>query len=232
MPPALVIGSFVAGWVAIAAITLSLVLFQRGRIRQRQEAIRGWAAWRGWMYLEQDDSFAVRFAGVPFGTGQRRRAGNVVLGAAGGAPAVCFDYSFVTRSTDGRGRTKTTTHRYTITALRLPAMLPVLQVSQENVLTSLGRALGFHDIEFESEQFNQTFTVQSDSPRFAYDVIHPRMMESLLRSPGPSWRIAGADLLCWQIGPATPERHEAQLGYLDAIRQRIPQFVWNGQPPA
>lgn len=228
MTPVALLASALVGWVVIIAAVIALVRYQRNRRRERADAVRGWAARRGWAYLAEDDSFAGRFGGVPFQSGDHRRAGNVVIGAFGGAPSLCFDYSFVTRSTDGRGHTRTTTHRYTITALRLPAMLPVLQIGPENVLTSLGRALGFHDIEFESEKFNATFTVQSDVPRFAYDVTHPRMMDMLLRAPGPPWRIAGADLLCWQPGPATPARHEAQLAYLDAIRRQIPQFVWAG----
>jgi hypothetical protein len=46
-------------------------------------------------------------------------------------------------------------------------------------------AFGFDDIDFESEAFSRRFHVKSSDRRFAYDVIHPRMMEFLMNVKAP-----------------------------------------------
>ena len=38
----------------------------------------------------------------------------------------------------------------------------------------------FHDIQFESEEFNRDFTVHCEEPKFANDLIDARMMQWLL----------------------------------------------------
>jgi hypothetical protein len=50
-------------------------------------------------------------------------------------------------------------------------------------------AVGFDDIDFESAEFSKRFHVKSPDKKFAYDVIHPRTMEFLLSSGGPSLEI-------------------------------------------
>ena len=44
-------------------------------------------------------------------------------------------------------------------------------------LLSVGGGWGGKKVRFESEDFNDRFTVRTDTPKFAYDVIHPRTME-------------------------------------------------------
>ncbi|MDP9823148.1 hypothetical protein J2S59_002957 [Nocardioides massiliensis] len=82
------------------------------------------------------------------------------------------------------------------------------------------------DIELESEDFNRAFTVTCPDPKFAYDVLHPRTMELLLRSRDLAWRFEGDTLLAVSSGKHSPAEVTRVLGVLDAVLDGIPEFVW------
>lgn len=212
--------------VIAIAVGIALVGYQFYRAKKRREAFQSWAAGHGWTYTQQDDSFTERFHGTPFDQGDHRRAKNVVQGQLDGRPIVAFDYSFQTHSTDSNGNTTTQTHYFSVVATGLAASLPRLQVTKEGLFGSLGRALGFHDIELENEEFNKRFKVKCEDRKFAYDVLHPRMMQMLLAADGPAWRIDHTDLIAWDKGKLAPAVIEAQLRFLDAIADQVPRFVW------
>lgn len=62
---------------------------------------------------------------------------------------------------------------------------PYLFLRKENTGDKIIGGIGFDDIDFESEEFSRKFWVKSDEKKYAYDVIHPGMMEFLLRGPTP-----------------------------------------------
>jgi hypothetical protein len=57
-----------------------------------------------------------------------------------------------------------------------PYPLEVMEISPEKSDSKT-------DVDFESIEFNESFKVQADDKRWAYDVITPRVMDHLLRSP-------------------------------------------------
>ncbi|HEX3811927.1 MAG TPA: DUF3137 domain-containing protein [Mycobacteriales bacterium] len=194
--------------------------------KKRREAFQRWAASRGWTYTEEDNSLTDRFEGNPFGKGDHRRAKNVVTGRHENRPVVAFDYSYQTHSTDSEGHRTTTTHRFNVVSIGLPVSLPNLEVGREGLFNKMGRALGFHDIEFENGEFNKKFNISCDDRKLAYDVLHPRMMQWLLDNPGPAWRVERSDLLCWDSGRVSPEVIDRQVAYLATIADQVPRFVW------
>jgi uncharacterized protein DUF3137 len=214
-------------WIVIGLVVLLVIYLQRRMARKRREAMAAWARARGFSFVAEDNAYIDRFRSGPFGKGDRRTATNVITGVVDGRPVIAFDYSYDTESTDSKGNRTRTTHRYNVAAVNLPATLPDLEVSRENFFSSIGRALGFHDIEFENGEFNKEFKVHAEDRKFAYDIIHPRMMEWLLHTPGPSWSIERADLMCWAGGRAKPQDVEGHLNYLNAVVQQIPRFVWD-----
>ncbi|MCZ6810529.1 MAG: hypothetical protein O7D97_00875, partial [Planctomycetota bacterium] len=64
--------------------------------------------------------------------------------------------------------------------------MPDLLIRREGMFDKLAGAFGFDDIDFESAEFSKRFYVKSPDKRFAYDVIHPRMMEFLLGGDPPT----------------------------------------------
>jgi hypothetical protein len=199
--------------------------------QQRRARYRAWADEHGWAYTPRDDSLVERFDGEPFGRGSSRRATHVLRGSYEGREAVAFDYRYVTRSGSG-DQQQTQTHRFTVCALRLPAALPRLQLTGENVLTRMAGALGLDDIELESEDFNRRYRVSCDDRRFAYDVLHPRAMEQLMAVPALNLRLSGADALSWERGSTRLDDLPARLAVLAEVVEGIPSYVWSDREGA
>jgi hypothetical protein len=229
--------------MAMGVLVILLVVVAFGGIaylswrsaKKRREAFAAFAAQNGWRLVAEDDSWAHRWNGDPFRTGDHRRARNVITGERDGRQIVAFDYSYQTHSTDSQGRRQTQTHRFGVCAVSLAGTLPSLQVTSEGIFAKIGHALGFDDIEFESEDFNRKFRVTSDDRKFAYDVVHPRMMEYLLGAGSVAWRLEADTIYCWDGGRHKPAEVAARLEFLDGIGDRIPDFVWSDRgilPPA
>jgi hypothetical protein len=110
----------------------------------------------------------------------------------------------------------------------IPVERPTLTVGKEMWYSKF-------DLDLESEEFNRTFKVKvkRDDAKFAYDVLHPRMMEHLLadgRATDLGWpfRFERGDLYTWEEWPGDLDMamvmHKAD--YLIDILQRVPEFVW------
>jgi hypothetical protein len=138
----------------------------------------------------------------------------------------CFEYQYSESSGSGNDRTETTS-RFSMFWVRLPKPLGELRVRREGLGSKIARAVGFHDIELESEDFNRAFSVKADDRKFAYDVLNPQMMQWLLSIQAPGFLLLGTDLVLIEQGRLGLEDVEPQLGYLSAVADRIPEIVWN-----
>ena len=100
----------------------------------------------------------------------------MIRGANDGLPIEAFIHRWKTQRTEtytdseGHSQTRTVTenHSEIVTAVRMPFSFPLI---------SVGGGWGGKKVRFESEEFNERFTVRTDDPKFASDVIHPRTME-------------------------------------------------------
>jgi hypothetical protein len=184
MLPALLIALVAAG-IGLA-IYLSHLAAQK-----RREALAALAEELGWHFdpsvdRGHDDEYA-HFE--IFRKGHSRVAYNTLRGVTeiGGRtyPVKMGDFDYkITRSTGKSSQTTTYTLSYLI--LRLPFDgVPDLVIRREGVFDRIAGALGFDDIDFESEEFSRRFYVKSSDKKFAYDVVHPRMMEWLLAKEVP-----------------------------------------------
>jgi hypothetical protein len=188
-----------------AVVVFGLVAYLGWKAEQKRIAeLRAYAARRGWTYTDRDDSWHESFTGSPFDSGHNRRSTKVLHGSHDGRESVVFDFVYHTTetSTDSNGRTSSheEAHRFNVVALSLGAATPGLSVSPEG---AFGRLLGrmFNsDVELESEEFNRAFTVHADDRKFAFDVLHPRMMELLLQHRDTAWRIDRGWLLVVERG--------------------------------
>lgn len=223
--------------VAVVGVLAAGVLYGLHRLEQRRRAM--WAAaaaHHGWTYEPHDDRYADRWSGTPFGRGRSREAADVVTGTHRGRPMTAFSYSYETESAAGPdGRRTTTTHRYAVVALAMPAFLPGLELTREGVLQRVARLVGLSDLDLESEAFNRRFRLTAEDPRTATAVLTPRTMERLLAAPGDlAYRVEGADLLCWTDGSALPEDVGVRADVLADVLDLVPAFVWadHGARPA
>jgi hypothetical protein len=188
--------------VAIVAITASA----RAANRRRKELLAlarelGWAFEPGYGRPEpQHKAFG------HFRQGHSQRPLNTFRGSLdiSGRPFPCTMGDFEYKVTRSNGKTTTTsTHRFSYVLLRLPfAAVPGLTIRPENFFDKIAGAVGFDDIDFESERFSRKFFVKSSDKKFAYSVIHPRMMEWLLEQPGTilidnGWCCLTEGFRCW-----------------------------------
>lgn len=198
--------------------------------KRRREAFQAVAAQRGWCYTARDDTWADAFQGAPFGLGHDRQAHNVLRGGYEGRACVTFDFTYHTTetSTDAEGRTTTReeSHDYTIVAIDTGVVLPALAVTPESFFSRTVGTLLARDIQFESEDFNRAFTVQCPDRKFAFDVLHPRMMEFLLAHRDAAFRFDRRYVLAVRPGSASIAEVDASLALVDAVLDRVPEFVW------
>ncbi len=95
------------------------------------------------------------------------------------------DFTYKVTQSSGKS-SSTTTYNFSYLIVHLPfARIPDVLIRPENFFDKIAGAFGFDDIDFESIEFSKRFLVKSKDNRFAYDLIHPRMMEFLLASKPP-----------------------------------------------
>ena len=190
---------------------------------QRVAALREWCTRVGWTFVGTDSSLTSRWRGTPFGLGHTRRAHHAVTGTFAGRPALSFEYSYRT----GSGKNQTT-YTFHVVAVTLPTYLPNLELTPEGMGARLAKAFGGQDIQFESEEFNRRWRIQARDHKFAHDVLHPRLMERLLRpdAGGTSLRIEGTSILCWSSGIQRTERIAPRAALLCAVVDAVPRYVW------
>lgn len=148
-----------------------------------------------WQFVaESDDSYDDKYSQFDvFCRGHSRYAYNTLRGTAEidgqSCPAVMGDFHY--RVTSGAGKNRRThSHHFSYLIIDLPyASLPDLRIRGEGVFDALAKAFGFDDIDFESAEFSKRFHVKSSDKKFAYDVIHPAMMEFLLATEPPTVEI-------------------------------------------
>ena len=210
---------FILFFVAVAVVAVLRVRSNR----RRTEAVRAWATARGWSLFEADPDLARRWGGSPFGTGGSRRATEILSGPLGGRQVLSFRYSYTT--SNGKS---TTRHEHHVVAVFLPMLLPTLDVTPEGFGAKIVKAFGGQDIQFESEQFNSRWRVASPDPRFAHDVIHPRVMERLLQPDvsGMTIRFVGDAVLTWTTGVPRVETIDWRAWMLSQMIDSIPDYVW------
>jgi hypothetical protein len=182
--PIMIALAVVAAVVAVAGFWISSVLKRR-----RAQALAGVARKYNWEFdLSNSRPFSEQSVFDPFRHGSARTAYNTMRGplTIGGREfaAVAGDY----RYTVSNGKSSTTYH-FSYAILRLPFDTPGITLRPERLLDRIEAAVGFSDITFESSEFNKRCCVRSQDKKFAYGVIHPKMMEFLLSAPPPTLSI-------------------------------------------
>ncbi|WP_421735052.1 hypothetical protein [Cellulomonas sp.] len=221
----------VGGVLLIGVAVVAVVILGLWAQRKRHERFRQWAAVSGWTYQESDRSLVGLSRDQPFGVGSSRTATEVLRGTFESRPALSFTYSWTTGS--GKNRS---THRAHVVAVALPTYLPTVEVTPEGLGAKLVKMMGARDLQFESEAFNQAYRVAASDERVGHAILHPRLMERLLRSDalGNAWRIDGTWILSWENGSTDLDRLASRLGLLSAVVRSVPRHVWldHGYDPA
>jgi hypothetical protein len=217
------VGNVLGGLAVLLGIAVLVVYLGFRKARERRQRLAAYAASKGWRYEREQPLLVDRFSGPPFGIGESRRAYNALYGTHDGRELVSFDYEYETRTVDQK---QTQTHVFSVVALNMGVMVPPLRVDPEGFLDRLVGGILGGDIDLESEEFNSAFSVSCPDRRFASDVLHPRMMEHLLRHRQLGWRFEQDSMLVVGRGARDPAQIEATLQVMDGITGLVPEFVW------
>ena len=180
--------------IVVAVIAVAGLVFYYGHLAQkkRREAMAALAGQLGWRFdPTKDRSHDDEYAHFEiFRRGHSRCAFNTLTGEVTiderNYPAKMGDFVYKITTSTGKS-TQTHTYRFSYLILHLPfANVPDLLIRREGMFDKLAGAFGFDDIDFESAEFSKRFHVKSPDKRFAYDVLHPRMMEFFLANDSPT----------------------------------------------
>ena len=156
--------------------------------------------------------------------GRDRYAFNTLSGGYQDHDVTVFDYHYKT------GSGKNTHHHYlSFFLLRLPVLFPEMVIVREGLLSKIGQALGYDDIDFESHEFSRKFCVRSKDKKFAYDVCNALMIEYLLSNDDLSIEIENNILAISFNRRLSPERIEPNLNRLIAVRSLLPDYLFAGR---
>jgi hypothetical protein len=218
-------------FVLFVIVALIFAYFAHLNAKQRRQDLAALAAGLGWHFdPEKDRSHDSTYGQFgAFTSGHSRYAYNTLAGwvPVGGhsSAAKMGDYHYQVTTSDGK---KSTTHTYTFSYLivHLPyAQVPDLFIRREGIFDAVSRAFGFDDIDFESSEFSKRFYVKSSDKRFAYDVIHPRMMEYLLSAEPPNVEIAGGCCLLHDGSDWSPEDFRRHVDFAKRFFEHWPKHL-------
>ncbi len=188
--------------------------------RRRRDAFRLMATQLALTYSQDDPFGLLDLPFTLFTKGDDRSVENVVSGVWQQAAVTAFDYAYA----EGSGKSRTD-YRFDCAIVPIDADCPRLLIGPETALTSLAGAMSFHDLQFESEAFNDAYHVRCEVPKFASDVLDARMMEWLLADgSGYTFEVVGNRLLV--AGPRIdPAALVGLLGVAHGFSRHVPTVV-------
>ena len=157
--------------------------------------------------------------------GSNRYAYNILSGEWRNQDVLAFDYHYVTRSRDSKGKRRTNHHYFSFFILHLPRDFPELKISREGFLSKIAQAVGYDDIDFESHEFSRRFCVRCPDKKLAYDICNAQMIDYLLDNDDLNIEIEGSALALGFDRTLAVEAIEHNLGRLLKIRSLMPDYL-------
>jgi hypothetical protein len=214
-------------FILIIIVVIALVIFASIMSHKRRREFLAWAAARGLSVdTSHDHSMDERFPELDcLRQGDDRYAYDILTGNWKERPLLGFNYHYETYSKDKDGHTQTHHHHFSVMSLASEVPLRPLSIRPENFFDKLGTFFGAEDINFESAQFSRTFWVKSPDRKWAYDVIHARMMEYLLEKPRFSIQMHGDRIFAFRSSTFAIKDWEDAGYLLDGILDRLPDYL-------
>ena len=132
---------------------------------------------------------------------------------------VC-DYQYTT----GSGKSRQI-HHFTPLFVHTPGQLGKIIIRPEGFFDKLAAIIGFNDIDLDSREFNKKFYVKSPDKKYAYDLLHPRAMEHLLKHSGVTVETGGRSYLFYYDGKISLREVPAFLDAGIDFAELLPGFL-------
>lgn len=164
------------------------------------------------------DGQPMRFDGGAFAPEQYWLSGPVVLGQAGYWNFLACTIVARTRGGDQRP--------YALTAMQFPGALPYVHIYPESWRATVSSLTP--EVNLESGEFNDRYSVFSDSARTVYQLISPRAMRYLIEQPpfDEIWT-AGRWLCICRVDSHNADVLGAHLSTLTTLAGDIPSSAWD-----
>lgn len=212
-------------FAAIGLVLILLVWLQFQLAAKRRQEFLLTAGRLGLTY-ERDDPFdTVDLPFALFRRGDGRGVENVLHGEAAGMKVRLFDYWYYEEVHNPKGPNTRSYHRFSCAMAWFDADCPHLSIAREGLLSRLADAIGFRDIEFESEEFNRAWQIGSEDRKLASAFVDAGMMEWLLDEGSvASYEVVGPLLLC-ATEKVKPAEYANLLEVLRRFRAHVPEVV-------
>ena len=211
----------ISGYLLVLAIVAAIGIAVWWGNKRKKEIAR-WAASKGLSFSPgRDRGMDGRYPA--FGClrrGHSRYAYNAALGRWGERRVVTFDYHYATGS--GKSRQD---HTFSAIVLSSPVGLQPLHIRPEGLFDKVTEFFGVDDIDFESAEFSRAFHVKAPEKRWAYDVLHQRTMEFLLRMPRMSIQFDRDCVMVWRNRRFSPELFEQAISVAEGLLDGLPSYV-------
>ncbi len=220
-----------APWV-LALVILAMVLGVGVRVWR---ATRGYGAPRalaerlGLRWYVTDGTLAHRWRRGPFAGTDGATATEVLTGTWRGREVVALHHAAVRGSQDSAAATRVRR----VAAIALPAALPWVELTPQGPVDRVRTAFGGQDLVLESAAFNDAWLVRAEDPRAAHALLHPRVMERLLRPDARalSFLVEGPDLVAWSDGEGGLDRTAERFDLLADLLDLVPGHLWVDHTP-
>jgi hypothetical protein len=231
-----------SGWIAVIAgvvVTVIMMLRRGERDDDRRSMMVAYAAQRGYiihvskqsgwkaafMPKSSDNVAATRILSqlrrfFPIDTGNHRQASNIIEVPLGSTSFLSIDFSHTI--TEGKNQVE---HLWGISVLRVPCRFPHLLIRPRDRKDMIRQAFWLRDIQFESELFNRSYLVKSDHDKFAYDILHPEMIELIMALPAGYVQLSDNYILLAKPGLNTGRQIDDSIVMLKRLFEAIPQYV-------
>ena len=212
--------------VVVSVAVVVLIIYSIYASGKRRKELAGWAMSKGLLFSPGNDrSFDSKYPNVNcLQKGDSRYAYNIMTGTLTGREFLGCDYHYATGS--GKSRQE---HNISLVIVKSPILLEPLFIRPENFFDKFAEFVGFNDIDFESAEFSKKFYVKSPDKKWAYDIIHPRMMEFLLASPMFSIQFDLLSVIVYRDNTFSPADFDAAADLVNGIFERIPDYVIQNQ---
>lgn len=207
----------------IGAVFLVVVPIGLRNMRKHRAAVEAFATKLGWRYTQRNDNWARISARYPFNQGTLRRAIDIIEGTYDERTVAAFE--LMCTSSGGGAHGTNTSEEFSICLTGLPVSLPYLEVSHLNALGRMAQSFGEHPVQIESEEFNRSYTVHSSDPKFASDVLSPKLVQALLAQPPLHWFIEGGLLVSSRKQHLQLDTLTSWFSTVSMIAASIPDFV-------
>ena len=209
-------------FVLVFVLILAGVICAFYAAAQRRKTLSAWAMGNGLSFdPSKDRHMDDRFAEFKcLRQGSSRHAYNIMEGDWSGLAIAAFDYRYETGS--GKNRS---VHHFSAAILASPIPLKPLYIRREGFFDKLTEFFGLDDIDFESAEFSRRFYVKSADRRWAYDVIHQRMMEYLLSGPDFALQFDRGHVIAWRSRTFKPADFTAAAEFIRGIYDRLPEYL-------